>query len=123
MRSHTRARALPTAAARRYAPVGMPRVAWSGYGELVSYGDISALHWDVDQRGSGNNKLPNTTFPDLEIARELLQFYYAAVSYTDANIGGVLAALEAEASTAVRVMMAPLVPPCSLHTTEDDTPL
>ncbi|KAK6186261.1 hypothetical protein SNE40_008331 [Patella caerulea] len=64
-----------------YAPVDMPRIAWSSYGELRSYNDIGALN------ATGQ---PNTTLPD-HIVRDLRRAYFSAVSYMDAMVGEVLA--------------------------------
>eukprot|EP00054_Salpingoeca_dolichothecata_P028229 m.212730 g.212730 ORF g.212730 m.212730 type:complete len:525 (-) comp26160_c0_seq4:76-1650(-) len=67
-----------------YAPNHMPSVAWSAYGELRSYHDIAKLN------ASG---AINTTLPD-QVVKDLRRAYYSAVSYTDAQIGRVLKALE-----------------------------
>lgn len=78
-----------------FAPSGMPKVAWSTYGELRSWTDIVDLDlpgqnlpgWDANGR-----PMPNATFPDAT-ARSLRQHYFAAVSYTDEQVGRVLDAL------------------------------
>merc|ERR550534_2915413 len=66
-----------------FAPVDMPRQVWSESGELRMYGDVKATN------ATGNI---NTTFPDFK-TKQLRRGYYAAVSYTDYNVGGVLYAL------------------------------
>lgn len=68
-----------------FAPDGMPPIAWQSYGETRSYADIAKLH------ASG---APNTTLPD-DTVRALRRAYYASVSFTDDNVGQVLAALRA----------------------------
>lgn len=55
-----------------YAPVNMPHIAWSSYGELRNYFDIKALH------ASGGI---NTTLPD-EVVKDLRRAYYSSISYT-----------------------------------------
>lgn len=67
-----------------YAPWRMPRIAWQSYGETRSYKDIAALH------ASG---AINTTLPD-GVVKDLRRAYYAAVSYTDYNVGQVLSTLK-----------------------------
>ena len=69
-----------------YAPVGMPEVAWQSYGETRNYADIKRLN----ATGAINTTLPDTT------VKELRRAYYAAVSYTDDNVGQLLQALEEE---------------------------
>ena len=69
-----------------YAPVGMPDVAWQSYGETRNYADIKKLN----ATGAINTTLPDTT------VKELRRAYYAAVSYTDDNVGQLLQALEDE---------------------------
>ena len=68
-----------------YPPKNMPKVAWSSYGELRAYHDIALLN------ASG---APGTVLP-LDVVKDLRRAYYAATSYTDDNIGRVLAALKA----------------------------
>lgn len=68
----------------QFAPWDMPQVAWQNYGETRSYTDIAALN------ASG---APNTTLPEDEV-KKLRRAYYSAVSYTDYNIGEVLAMLD-----------------------------
>ncbi|XP_065845713.1 iduronate 2-sulfatase-like [Oscarella lobularis] len=63
-----------------YAPVGMPPVAWSNYGELRDYGDIAKLN----ASGAINSTLPPQVIKDLRRA------YYSALSFTDALIGTVM---------------------------------
>jgi len=65
-------------------PSDMPSVAWSNWGELRAYRDIAAL---------GNSGLPGDHLP-ANVTKALRRAYYAAVSFTDANIGKVLDALE-----------------------------
>jgi hypothetical protein len=56
----------------------MPRVAWSSWGELRNFADISAL---TNISGAPGQTLPNY------MTKHLRRAYYAAVSYTDHNIG------------------------------------
>jgi len=65
-------------------PEGMPKVAWSAYGELRNYADQASLN------ATGQ---PGTVLPEQDVL-QLRRAYYAAVSQTDAMIGKVLAALE-----------------------------
>lgn len=67
-----------------YAPVNMPEVAWSSYGELRAYGDQSKLN------ASG---MINTTLPMKDV-RALRRAYYSAVSWTDSLVGYVLQQLQ-----------------------------
>ncbi|XP_053381970.1 iduronate 2-sulfatase-like [Mercenaria mercenaria] len=67
-----------------YAPVNMPEVAWSSYGELRNYGDQSKLN------ASG---MINTTLPINDV-RALRRGYYSAVSWTDSLVGYVMQQLE-----------------------------
>ena len=69
-----------------YAPSAMPTIAWQKYGETRNYADIKA---------TGATGDINTTLPD-SLVLSLRRAYYAAVSYTDDNIGLVLTALSAE---------------------------
>lgn len=66
-------------------PAGMPKVAWSNYGEIKAYADIKKLNASGD---------PGTVLPKADVL-ELRRAYYAAVSQTDAMLGKVMAALEA----------------------------
>ena len=68
----------------QFAPVGMPPVAWSSYGELRSYHDVARLNVTGDI---------NSTIPAGKV-RELRRAYYSALSYTDSLIGRVLGELE-----------------------------
>jgi iduronate 2-sulfatase len=68
-----------------FAPVDMPTIAWQGYGETRGYSDIAKLN--------ASGKI-NTTLPD-QVVKGLRRAYYAAVSYTDDNIGQLLSALDA----------------------------
>ncbi|XP_060588984.1 iduronate 2-sulfatase-like [Ruditapes philippinarum] len=64
-----------------YAPVNMPNIAWSTYGELrTQYADISALH------ASG---AINTTLPD-QVTLDLRRAYYSAVTFVDSLVGDVI---------------------------------
>ena len=63
-----------------FAPVNMPDVAWSDYGELRTYNDIS--------KGKFSGRI-NSTLPD-KLVKDLRRYYYAAVSYTDFHVGKVL---------------------------------
>ena len=67
-----------------YAPVDMPEVAWSAYGELRAYADIHKLN----ASGDINSTLPN------QVVMNLRRAYYSALSYTDGLIGDVLAELK-----------------------------
>ncbi|ESO94039.1 hypothetical protein LOTGIDRAFT_153520 [Lottia gigantea] len=67
-----------------YAPVDMPSVAWFSYGGLRSFHDIAKLN----ASGNINTSLPNDTIIDLRRA------YYSALSYTDFQVGRVIAELE-----------------------------
>ena len=67
-----------------YAPVNMPSVAWSSYGELRSYDDIAALN------ATG---APNTTLPG-DVVRALRRAYYSGISYIDALVGDLLTELK-----------------------------
>merc|ERR1712224_1108493 len=61
--------------------MGMPRIAWSNYGELRNY---------QDQKGSGQ---PGSVLPKSDVL-ELRRAYYASVTQTDDMIGRVLKALD-----------------------------
>ena len=63
-----------------FAPVNMPEVAWTDYGELRKYRDIKKHHFS----GKINTTLPN------DLVKELRRYYYAAVSYIDSLVGEVL---------------------------------
>ena len=67
-----------------YAPVGMPSVAWTSYGELRNYFDIAKLN------ASG---AINTTLPP-QVVKDLRRAYYSALSFTDSLIGKVMSELE-----------------------------
>ena len=68
-----------------YAPVNMPQIAWSYYGELRNgYTDIQALNV---------NGYINTTLPDTNVL-ELRRAYYSAVTWMDSQVGRVLDELE-----------------------------
>ena len=72
-------------AAHGTAPVGMPEVAWSPYGEIrAQYFDVHALNL---------TGAINTSMPD-DMARQLRRHYYAAISYTDSLVGQLLDALD-----------------------------
>jgi len=64
-------------------PPNLPKVLWDAYGETRSY---------VDVLETGATGQMNTTLPDYKTL-ELRRGYYAAVSYTDYNVGQVLSAL------------------------------
>ena len=64
-----------------YAPVNMPSIAWSRYGELRNYNDIAALH------ASG---AINTTLPDY-VTLDLRRAYYSAVTFVDSLVGEIIA--------------------------------
>jgi len=65
-------------------PAGLPKVLWGSYKELRGYHDV---------KSTGATGLMNTTLPDYKTL-ELRRGYYAAVSYTDYNVGRVLAGLK-----------------------------
>jgi iduronate 2-sulfatase len=65
-------------------PTDMPPVAWSSWGELRAYLDIAAL---------GNSGQPGDHLP-ANVTKALRRAYYAAVTWTDYNVGRVLAALD-----------------------------
>jgi len=65
------------------APDKMPNRSWGASGETRSYHDV---------KETGATGEINTTFPDYKTL-ELRRGYYAAVSYTDYNVGQVLLAL------------------------------
>jgi len=66
-----------------YAPVNLPKCGWGRSKETLHY---------LDVRETGSTGAMNTTFPDYKVL-ELRRGYYAAVSYTDYNVGQVLLAL------------------------------
>ena len=66
-------------------PKDMPSIAWQTWSEMRHYLDIAPLH---NKGAPGENLPPNVT-------RGLRRAYYAAVSFTDYNVGLVLTALEA----------------------------
>jgi len=66
-----------------YAPINLPNSGWGRSEETRQYHDV---------RNTGATGNINTTFPDYKTL-ELRRGYYAAVSYTDHNIGRVLSAL------------------------------
>ena len=67
-----------------YAPVHMPKIAWSPYDELLSYYDMKKLN------ASG---AINTTLPP-EVVVDLRRAYYSALTYTDTLVGMVLLELQ-----------------------------
>ena len=70
------------------APINMPPIAWTGYGELRQYQDVSNI---TDKPGLFVH--PNShLLPDAKV-KELRRAYFAAMSYADDNVGQVLAAL------------------------------
>jgi len=71
-------------ATNSYVPKGLPRIEWSGWGELRNYHDIAALNLS---RAEAND------MPDNE-AVLLRRGYFASVSFTDNQIGKLLDALE-----------------------------
>ena len=75
-----------------YAPVEMPDVAWSTYGEIrAQYFDVCTLKLSGDYNVSAAHP---DDMPDA-IALALRQHYYAAVSFTDDNVGRVMDAIAA----------------------------
>ena len=80
------------------APVDMPPIAWSVWGELRSYTDIKKLFantsgCETDAKASIEGK--ECRVPD-NIVRELRRAYYSCISYTDAQIGRVMNELETQ---------------------------
>ena len=73
-----------TLPANPFAPRYMPRIAWSTWGELRSFGDIASL--------SPTGEI-NTTLPD-PVTIDLRRAYYSAVTYIDYLVGQVLTELE-----------------------------
>ncbi|XP_065194417.1 ulvan-active sulfatase-like [Sycon ciliatum] len=73
-----------TIAADPFPPKDMPPIAWSDWGELRNYHDVAAMD------------LPTNISKDMpdDYAKELRRAYYAATSYTDAQIGKVLQSLD-----------------------------
>ena len=67
-----------------YAPVNMPDIAWTNYGELRNFHDIQSLH------ATGNI---NTTLPDKNVL-ELRRAYYSSVSWMDVQVGRIIDELE-----------------------------
>ena len=65
-----------------YAPVDMPTIAWSDYGELRQYKGLRSYSGDI-----------NSTLSDSDTINQR-RAYAAAVAYTDDLIGKVLSALE-----------------------------
>ena len=65
-------------------PTDMPPVAWSNWGELRAYLDIAPL---------GNSGQPGDHLP-ANVTKSLRRAYYAAVSFTDYNIGRIINALD-----------------------------
>jgi len=65
----------------QYVPNDFPDKAWSNYGELLAYNDITVTG------------AYNTTLPDWQ-ALDLRRAYYASVTYVDEQIGRVLQSLE-----------------------------
>ena len=76
-------------------PKDMPDIAWSVWGELRGYSDIKKLfnvtECSTDAQASIDGK--ECRVPD-DITRELRRAYYSCISYTDAQIGRVIKALE-----------------------------
>ena len=56
------------------------------------------LNLTGDYNSTRNGAAPGDDMPD-SMARSLRQHYYAAVSFTDDNIGGVLAALQSSGAS------------------------
>jgi iduronate 2-sulfatase len=75
-----------------WAPTLMPSVAWSPYGEIrAQYYDIHRLGLSGEYNSTRNGAVGDD-MPD-EVARRLRQHYFAAISFTDSNIGTVMRAL------------------------------
>ena len=76
-------------------PEGMPDIAWSVWDELRHYSDMEKLFnvtkCSTDAQASIDGK--ECRVPD-DITRELRRAYYSCISYTDAQIGRVIKALE-----------------------------
>ena len=71
-----------------YAPDGMPAIAWQSWGETRNYADIKALGLSGAPNASDGGMPPAKTL-------ELRRAYYSAVSFTDDNIGNLLAHMDA----------------------------
>jgi iduronate 2-sulfatase len=86
-------------ASNSFPPTDMPRVAWSSYGELRSWGDIDDLDlpntepYSDGYNHQNNSPNPGAAFPD-QMARELRQHYFASVTYTDEQVGRLLGQLD-----------------------------
>ena len=80
--------------ANQLPPKGMPHVAWSAWGEMRAYLDIAALN---------NSGKPGDLLP-ANVTKALRRAYYASVSFTDHNIGLVLAALDKHGYTASTIV-------------------
>ena len=67
-----------------FAPVNMPAIAWSNYGEIRQYKDVAALNL--------TGRI-NTTVPDQKV-KDLRRAYYSAVTYVDSLIGNIVEELD-----------------------------
>ena len=81
-------------------PEGMPDIAWSAWAELRHYSDMEKLFnitkCSTDAQASIDGK--ECRVPD-DITRELRRAYYSCISYTDAQIGRVIKALDKQGFT------------------------
>jgi iduronate 2-sulfatase len=84
-------------------PAQMPPWAGHSNGELKSYADIKEMPVPPERAGAGRgptkwlrNKIAAAPLPAVPQwkARELVRAYYAAISYTDAQVGKVIAELD-----------------------------
>lgn len=67
-----------------YAPVNLPPIAWSSYGEIRNYHDIIPLNL--------TGRI-NTTMPD-QVVKDLRCAYYSAVTWVDHLIGNIFEELD-----------------------------
>lgn len=78
------------------APKDMPSVAFSVWGELKGYSDIKVLYNGTKCRSTEEAITAKDCHLPESKTKELRRAYYSCVSYTDAQIGRVLEALETE---------------------------
>ena len=67
-----------------YAPINMPNMAWSPFGELQSYYDTSKEALHIPNLGN-----INVTYPHKKV-KEMRRAYYSALSYADHSLGQLL---------------------------------
>ena len=82
--------------ATRHAPVGAPDIAWNKCDEFLSYADTKrdATDWGFSRDRPFNDS----------VTRDQRRAYYAAASFTDAQIGRVLEAIDAAGLTETTVI-------------------